>query len=120
VKKLLALAATVSLCCMVAAARIPIGTLAGTVVDAHGRPVADAVVTVQTSDGLEPYGAHTDPNGRFQITRLETGQYDLRASFGGALSDWTRRVMIRPNKTTNVLLRLAPKSAQQARQGGRG
>ncbi|HTZ74221.1 MAG TPA: carboxypeptidase-like regulatory domain-containing protein [Candidatus Aquilonibacter sp.] len=111
-KKLLALVPAISLCCLIAAARIPIGTLAGTVVDAHGRPVADAVVMIQTSDGLKPYGAHTNSNGRFEITRLETGQYDLRASFRGSQSDWTLRVMVHPNRTTNVLLRLPAKKAQ--------
>lgn len=111
-KKILALAAAVSLYCAIAAARIPIGTLAGTVVDSHGRPVAYAVVMAQTSDGLKPYGTHTDANGRFEITRLETGQYDLRASCHGALSDWDRRIMVRSNRTTSVLLRLPSKKVQ--------
>jgi hypothetical protein len=87
-------------------ARIPIGTLAGTVVDSHDRPVGGAAVTIQTSDGSEPYAAHTDRTGRFQITRLETGQYDLRASFNGAISDWTKRVMVHESKTTFVMLHL--------------
>ncbi len=112
-KKFLVLATAISFCFVIAtAARIPIGTLAGTVVDSRGRPVADAVVMVQTSDGLKPYGTHTNQEGKFEITRLETGQYDLRASFHGAISDWTLRVMVHSNKTTTVLLRLPPKKAQ--------
>lgn len=90
-------------------ARIPIGTLAGTVVDSHERPVSGAAVTIQTSDGSEPYAAHTDRSGHFQIRRLETGQYDLRASFNGSISDWTKRIMVHENKTTVVLLHLPPR-----------
>lgn len=90
-------------------ARIPIGTLAGTVVDSHDRPVAGAAVTIQTSDGVQPYATHTDSAGHFEIRRLETGQYDLRASFKGAISDWTKRVMVHENKTTVVMLHLPAK-----------
>lgn len=88
-------------------ARVPIGTLAGVVLNAHGRPVPNAAVTIQTSDGLQPYATHTDSAGHFQFTRLETGQYDLRASSGGKLSDWTKRVMVHANKITQVTLRLS-------------
>lgn len=97
--------------CLAAAtdARIPIGTLAGTVLDSHERPVAGAAVMIQTSDGTQPYAAHTDRTGHFQITRLETGQYDLRASFEGATSDWTKRIMVHENKTTAVTLHLPPR-----------
>ena len=87
-------------------AAIPIGTLAGTVLDAHGRPVAAAAVTIQTSDGLKPFATHTDSAGRFRIERLETGQYDVRASSNGFISEWTKRVMVHSKKTTTVTLRL--------------
>lgn len=105
------LVAAIAICLAAATdARIPIGTLAGTVVDSHDRPVAGAAVTIQTSDGSQPYAAHTDRSGHFQITRLETGQYDLRASFDGAISDWTRRIMVHESKTTVVMLRLPPRN----------
>jgi Carboxypeptidase regulatory-like domain len=108
-KKVLILFGAISLCFVFAArARVLVGTLAGTVVDAHGHPVAGAAVSIQSSDGLEPYGAHTDRSGHFHIARLETGQYDLRASYHGATSDWTRRVAVHSNKTTEVRLLLPP------------
>jgi hypothetical protein len=95
------------LCLAIAAyASVPIGTLAGSVLDAHGEPVANAAVTIQTSDATMPYGAHTDAEGHFQIKRIETGQYDLRASHEGLISEWTKRVMVHANKTTTVVLRL--------------
>jgi hypothetical protein len=106
-KRLLFLMAATLLCCALGAdAGVPIGTLGGTVLDAHGQPVEGAAVTIQTSDGSMPYGAHTDANGHFQIKRIETGQYDLRASHEGLISEWTKRVMVHANKVTEVTLRL--------------
>jgi hypothetical protein len=89
-------------------ARVATGTLAGTVLDAHGKPVAGATVTMQTSDGARPYATHTDANGHFEFVRYETGQYDLRAYSNGMFSDWTKRISIRSGKTTEVTLRLPP------------
>lgn len=89
-------------------ARVSIGTIAGTVLDAYGRPVAEATVTMQTSYGQSPCATHTDAKGHFQFARYETGQYDLRAYWHGMFSDWTKRVVIRSNKTTEVTLRLPP------------
>ena len=89
-------------------ARVPIGTLAGMVLSVQGQPVANAAVTIQTSDGSEPFATHTDAAGHFRFTRLETGQYDLRASFGRQRSDWTKRIMVHANKTTEVILQLSP------------
>jgi hypothetical protein len=94
-----------------ASARVPIGNLAGVVLDLRGEPVANAAVTIQTSDGLQPFGARTDAAGHFRFTRLETGQYDLRAAFGKQVSEWSKRIMVHPNKTTEVTLRLAPDKA---------
>jgi Carboxypeptidase regulatory-like domain len=91
-----------------ATARVRIGGIAGTVVDAHGRPVADATVTMQTSYGQSPSATHTDAKGHFAFARYETGQYDLRAYWHGMFSDWTKRVVIRSDKTTEVTLRLPP------------
>src|SRR5271154_4495568 len=67
---------------------IPVGTLEGIVVDAHNKPIANASVTIQTSDGLQPHATRTDAEGHFQFARWETGQYDLRAYSDGAFSDW--------------------------------
>jgi uncharacterized GH25 family protein len=100
-------AVAVLACASVAGAQhVRIGTLAGTVVSMHGRPVADASVTIQTSDGEHPHATHTDANGRFAFARFEIGQYDLRAYSNGKFSEWDKRVLIRTNKTTEVTLRL--------------
>jgi len=93
-------------------ARGPIGNLTGTVLDAKGKPVADATVTMQSSDGKKPYATHTGADGHFQFTRYETGQYDLRAYSNGMFSDWAKRISIRSQKTTEVTLRLPPPADQ--------
>jgi Carboxypeptidase regulatory-like domain len=87
---------------------VPTGTLAGTVLDSNGKPVAGAIVTIQASDGTQPNATHTDANGRFAFVRFETGQYDLQAYSKGSFSDWTKRVMIHSRKTTTVTLRMPP------------
>ena len=87
-----------------------IGTLAGVVLDAAGKPVANATVTIQTSDGLHPHATHTDTTGHFAFTRYSTGQYDVRAYANGVFSDWTKRLYVSANKTKEVTLRL-PKAA---------
>jgi hypothetical protein len=96
----------------VAQQRVPIGTLEGTVLDGQGKPLADASVTIQTSDGLHPHATRTDASGHFQFARWMTGQYDLRAYSNGMFSEWDKRIMIRANKTTKVTLRL-PKSSDE-------
>jgi Carboxypeptidase regulatory-like domain len=95
-----------------AAQKVPLGVLEGIVLDANGHPVADASVTIQTSDGLHPHATHTDANGHFEFARWETGQYDLRAYSNGLFSEWDKRVMIRSKKTTTITLRL-PKGSDE-------
>jgi|SRR5271154_91381 len=85
-----------------------LGTLSGSVLDEHGKPVANASVTIQTSDGLSPHAAHTDVNGHFEFTRFDAGQYDVRAYSHNLFSDWSKRVVVRPKKTTEITLRLSP------------
>jgi len=89
-------------------ARVRNGTLAGVVVDAHGKPVPHATVTIQTSFGDHPNATHTDSQGRFRFVRFRTGQYDLQAYSKGSFSPWLKRITIRSNRTTDVTLRMPP------------
>jgi hypothetical protein len=91
-----------------ASAKGPIGDLRGTVIDSKGNPVADATVTMESSDGKHPYATHTDAGGHFQFTRYETGQYDLRAYSNGMFSEWAKRISIRSKKTAEVTLQMPP------------
>ena len=85
-----------------------LGTVEGTVLDAQGKAVTNASVTIQTSDGLHPHATHTDASGHFEFTRWDAGQYDLRAYSNGVFSEWAKRTVIRPKKTTEITLHLPP------------
>jgi uncharacterized GH25 family protein len=110
---LLGTLAIVSLAFVSSAKKVPIGTLEGTVLDGQGKPVPEASVTIQTSDGLHPHATRTDASGHFQFARWETGQYDLRAYSKGVFSEWDKRIMIRSNKTTKITLRLPRNSDEK-------
>jgi len=90
-----------------------LGTVQGSVLDAHGKPVAEASVTIQTSDGLKPHATHTDSSGHYEFARFDAGQYDLRAYAKGQFSDWSKHIVIRPKKTTELTLRLPPESTEK-------
>ncbi len=108
----IAIAATLAISCFALATAaqqkmaIPVGTLEGIVVDAHDKPVANASVTIQRSEGLQPHATRTDAEGHFQFARWETGQYDVRAYSNGVFSDWQKRIMIHTKKPTKITLRI--------------
>ena len=81
-------------------------TITGTVLDADGKPVANASVTCETSSGSKPRAVHTDSKGRFFITGLKQESYDLRASRNGAYSDWERNIPLGKSQTKTVTLQL--------------
>lgn len=87
-------------------ARVATGTLQGIVLDARGRAISGATVTIQTSDGTHPHATHTDGNGHFAFVRFAIGQYDLRAYRNGSYSDWAKRVVIRSKRPASVTLQI--------------
>ena len=83
-----------------------VGTVQGKVIDAQGNAIANASVTIQTSEGLHPHATHTDASGHFEFARYSSGQYDLRAYWNGEFSEWDKRAVVRAKKTTEVTLRI--------------
>lgn len=88
-------------------ARAATGSLEGTVLDSQGKPLSGALVTIQASYGAHPHVTHTDASGHFEFSHFATGQYDLRAYYSGAYSDWNKRVPIRTTKNSPVTLQIA-------------
>jgi len=82
------------------------GTLAGTVLNASGKPVAGASVTMENATGEGPHATTTNAQGRFFFPELVHGYYDVRATHHGAISDWRHNVEVRTGKQTDVTLRL--------------
>ncbi|HEX4642209.1 MAG TPA: carboxypeptidase regulatory-like domain-containing protein [Candidatus Acidoferrales bacterium] len=91
------------------------GGLDGEVVNAKGAPVAGAQILWQVADGETPHVLHSDARGRFHVGPLRTGSYDLRASAGGAWSEWEHNVLVRPGGDTSLTLRLIFKQPPAAR-----
>ncbi|HXN65031.1 MAG TPA: carboxypeptidase-like regulatory domain-containing protein [Candidatus Acidoferrales bacterium] len=78
----------------------------GVVLTADGKPLANARVFLQPSDGLPPHVAKTGPDGHFRFENMHQGLFDLRAQFQGAESDWHRNVSVKPSDDVSVTLKL--------------
>jgi protocatechuate 3,4-dioxygenase beta subunit len=89
-----------------ATAAPPAGSLNGVVLNGAGRPMPRAEVSWQAADGTRPHSIHTDVNGRFQVTGLRPGLYELRAETGDTWSDWQHNVLVRTGAEASVTLRL--------------
>jgi hypothetical protein len=87
------------------------GTLAGTVIGANGKPVVGARVTSQNAGGDHPQLTTTNQQGRFFFPDLQHGYYDARAYHDGAWSEWKHNVEVSTGKQTELVLRLSVKSS---------
>jgi len=88
-----------------------LGTVAGQVLSANGKPVAGARVTLQAAEGHRIQIAETNDQGRFWFASLPEGQYDVRASYEDRVSEWRHGVWVAPGEQTNVVLHLHPKKS---------
>jgi hypothetical protein len=90
------------------AAPVPagLGTVGGQVLDLKGNPVANVHVTLQASDGGHLQTTQTNTQGRFWFPFLQEGQYSVRASDQGRVSEWRQNVWVAPGHQTDVILHL--------------
>ena len=86
-----------------------LGTVGGEVLDPKGKPIADARVTLQDSEGGHLQTTETNTQGRFWFPSLPEGQYSVRASDRGLISEWRQNVWVSPGRETDVTLHLRPK-----------
>jgi hypothetical protein len=98
-----------------AAARVPTGSVGGTVFQRNGKPAAGAEVMLERSDGSAPSATRTDSSGRYLFKFLLAGYYDIRASRGGAATVWKHNVMVHVGKETAIDLRLEPVSSKSGK-----
>ena len=87
-----------------------LGTVGGQVLDPKGKPVADARVTLQDSEGGHLQTTETNTQGHFWFPSLPEGQYSVRASDRGRVSEWRQNVWVSPGHQTDVTLQLRPKN----------
>jgi carboxypeptidase family protein len=83
-----------------------LGTVGGQVLDLKGKLVANAHVTLQASDGGQLQTTQTNTQGRFWFPFLPEGQYSVRASDQGRVSEWRQNVWVSPGHQTDVILHL--------------
>ena len=83
-----------------------LGTVGGQVLDLKGKPVARAHVTLQASDGDGLQTTETNTQGHFWFPFLPEGQYSVRASDQGRVSEWRQNVWVSPGHQTDVTLHL--------------
>ena len=83
-----------------------LGTVGGQVLDLQGKPVAGAHVTLQASDGDQLQTTETNTQGHFWFPFLPEGQYSVRASDQGRVSEWRQGVWVSPGHQTDVTLHL--------------
>jgi Ca-activated chloride channel family protein len=90
------------------AGHAPVGSIAGTVRDSAGGPIANAQVFVVGT----AFNALSDSTGRYRLADVPVGTYTLRAAFIGYQNTVLEQVPVRANQTTPVDLVLLPTSVQ--------
>ena len=89
-----------------------LGTVGGQVLDMKGKPVGDAHVTVQSSEGSDLQTTKTNAEGHFWFPFLSEGQYSVRAYDHGRVSEWRKNVWVSPGRKTDITLHLGPHKEQ--------
>jgi carboxypeptidase family protein len=78
------------------------GTIAGTVLDSSGGVVANAVVTVTSTETGANYSSTTGPTGGFRIQDVRVGTYDVSASAAGFKIEKKTGVVVQVNSTASL------------------
>jgi hypothetical protein len=89
-----------------AASPTGLGTVGGQVLDVKAQPVPHAHVTLQASGGDQLQTTETNTQGHFWFAFLPEGQYSVRASLQGRVSEWRQGVWVSPGRQTDVTLHL--------------
>jgi hypothetical protein len=78
------------------------GAIAGTVLDSSGGAVANAAVTVTSTETGANYSATTGPTGGFRIQDVRVGAYDVSASAPGFKIEKKTGVVVQVNSTASL------------------
>ena len=82
------------------------GMISGVVLGPDDKPAPHAAITYQSSSGNAPHAVHADAHGRFTILKLQTDNYDVRASANGIFSEWQKNFPVQNGRTSDLTLRL--------------
>jgi hypothetical protein len=87
------------------------GEIYGNVKDSeHQDGLPGVVVTIENSAGHIPYGGATDIDGKFRISGIEQGAYNVRFQMNGKTSILKTNVIINPDKITVVNVTMSDSS----------
>lgn len=82
------------------------GMISGVVLGPDDKPAPHAAITYQSSSGNAPHAVHADSHGRFTIVKLQTDNYDVRASANGIFSEWQKNFPVQNGRTSELTLHL--------------
>jgi hypothetical protein len=85
-----------------AAAQSDRGTVAGTVLDSSGAAVANAQISVTSTETGATYSATSGPTGGFRIQDVRVGLYNISASAPGFKTEKKTGVVVQINSTASV------------------
>ena len=80
----------------------------GTVCDSQGKPVADAVISLESDGQSRKFVAHSDAQGRYRFEAVPPGSYILRASKPGYLDKRQGPFAVQQKEVKSVALQLSP------------
>jgi protocatechuate 3,4-dioxygenase beta subunit len=84
---------------------VPVGSVEGTIVDAQGHPVPDALVNA-TQPFVDPF-SFTDAQGHYRIDNVPTGEWTISAFKSGYITS-TTQTTITENGVAQISLTLNP------------
>src|ERR1041385_243532 len=100
------------------------GAIEGVVSDPNGNPVPGAKVTVTASTLISPQSANTDDQGRYRISNLPPGKYDVTVAEVAGFAETKREAQVEVNldkvSTGNVTVAIKGQTATVTVTGGAG
>lgn len=89
------------------------GSVSGTVLDPHGRPIAGATLTLRNNDFTASRNVVTDDDGRFTAAFLTAGPYSVKVAAAGFELKKPVTVTVGAGVNTNLEVRMAVKGEKQ-------
>jgi 5-hydroxyisourate hydrolase-like protein (transthyretin family) len=95
-------------------------SIQGIVKDAHGKPIKNADVRIESKDGKQLFNTvKTDTQGRYISQGLKPGVYRVSLIVNGATKASITNTQTNPNQATQLNFDLKPTSASQASAGAK-
>ena len=98
----------------VAGAQTQTASVAGRVVDTHGKAVPQAQLTVRNTDVGTTRTLHADAAGSFRVSGLSPGAYSVEASGGGLVLRPAVRLTLTLGSSTDLVLQMRIPPAKQS------